>query len=261
MKYVKEPPKFEDLGCDPFKGSGFTVQCELEVAMDMRDKVRIQWEYTTRDGEVIDLRDSLVRSFIKISSRMLQRKNGEVKISSLLKAKFLLNDPFLFHLKDNIFDYLKGGSLFCMPNISGSDEVYMTSNFLIMPLQEPKLKPCTYKVVYSVAANKCVVFEDSVRNRIDQTMAIDSNKTHTPRLHQIVDAGAQFSQGDEFPQIVDSTTDDGVSNEVDPGHRPYVIVLGSFGSFFIIVSIIVPIVILALYLKKKCKFIMLNMKT
>ncbi len=156
LKYIKEPPNFSDINCNPYGGNGYSLQCGVKVDRSLMNKVSINWKFVKHNSGQVDLNNPSLSDYIEFS-RTVSNTEGMPEIYSTLKAKFdtsVLGASF----KSFVFSFLKGGIIFCEASISDSDKVFMTTNYLTLPLEAPtNLPTCDNKVVYSTNTNHCAV--------------------------------------------------------------------------------------------------------
>ena len=104
----------------------------------------------------MDLNNPSLSDYIEFS-RTVSDRGDMPEIYSTLKAKFdatVLGATF----KSFVFSFLKGGTIFCEASIPDSEEVFMSTNYLTLPLETPtELPTCDNKVVYSTNTNHCAV--------------------------------------------------------------------------------------------------------
>ena len=174
---------YEELGCNPFEGSGFILQCAVEVPKNLKHKVQLTWRFVSKDGSRFDLDAPFLEDFIVVSKK--SSPNGKkVHISSTVTASLLSDSTlFGFSVKDAAFKYLKGGNIYCEASMKGIKKELFPTNFLTMPLKNPRhLVPCSKNMVYATDTDKCAEFIPFYHSPRVSSLADDMDKKNLLRI-------------------------------------------------------------------------------
>jgi len=236
------------LRCNPFEGSGYTLQCSVEVPRRIRNKVELHWRFITEKGDGIDLEAPFLEPVLSITKKT-SNQGRNVRISSVLSTTFDSETTFFgISIQESTFQYLKGGSVYCEPMITESEKLFLPSNFLTMPETKPPLPPCSHSTVYSIDTGRCADFEEfeEVSDYSSHQQYEGSNQYHPDDVGAVFEAskieqehGRAFGSVDESNQNIKM--------------EPWVYVLGLIGGMLFCVSVTILIVMLILHYKNKSK--------
>lgn len=213
----------------------------------------LTWQFITEKGQPIDLDAPFLEGFVTIT-KTVSNRGKTVVVSSILTTSLEGSTFFGISIKDSIYTYLRGGSVYCMPRIIRSKDVFLPSKFLTMPMDRPSLQPCSHSTVYAIDSDRCADL------KIEQDINVPSPLTRQRRQYSDSryspeEAGAPFGESRVHRNGLGRThVQGGKEIKGKSAVHPYVVSLGSIGAMLLVTAVAMPLVIFGFYAKKKCKF-------
>ena len=159
ISYIKEPPSFSKIKCNPFEGSGYSLQCAAKVDKTLAHQVDLKWWFISYNGRQIDLENPSLKSFVEFSKSETD-SDGFPHVYSTLRTKFIdAGGVFGVNLDEFVFSYLRGGVIYCQAvmKMADSNKTLLATNFLALPIDLPThLPPCNQYTMYTTKVNKCI---------------------------------------------------------------------------------------------------------